>query len=69
MLRDQADELETKKQETELGNCDFKDIRVKVCSPQIKKGGLFSSTHVTYKIILDPLGWMVRRKESDFVAL
>ena len=42
-----------------MGSCDFKDIRVKVCSPQVKKGGLFSMTFVTYKIVLDPLGWMV----------
>ena len=59
MLREQRAKLETKKQETELGSCDFKDIRVKVCSPQVKKGGLFSMTFVTYKIVLDPLGWMV----------
>ena len=42
---------------------------MEVTESQIKKGGLFSFSYPTYKVTVAPLGWCVRRKESDFIYL
>lgn len=59
----------TRKTETELSRIDIEELKISVSDSQIKKGGLFSFSYVTYKVTLDPFGWNVRRKEADFIYL
>jgi len=59
----------TRKTDTELSWADPSQIEVKVTESQIKKGGLFSFSYPTYQVSLKPLGWSVRRKETDFIYL
>lgn len=44
----------------------FKKITCEVSLGQAKEGGLFGGSFVTYKITTSPLGYDVRRKDSDF---
>lgn len=46
-----------------------KRIRIRVYQGQIKSGGMFSSSYIIYNVSVDPLGWTVQRKDSDFYFL
>jgi PX domain len=45
------------------------DLRVKVSEPQVTGGGLFSKKYVVYTITTEPLGWIVKRRYSQFLKL
>lgn len=59
----------TRKTDTELSWLDPEVVDIKVSESEIKKGGLFSFSYPLYKVTLQPLGWSVKWKESDFVYL
>jgi hypothetical protein len=66
----QQEELfDTKLGESEISNLESKKLSVKVWNSLIVKEGFFSFSYPTYKVELEPIGWKVRRKESDFVFL
>ena len=69
MLRNQKEVEKCRKAETELSKSKPEELKINVSDSQVKKGGLFSFSYPTYKITLEPLGWNVRRKESEFVYL
>ena len=47
----------------------FKVIKFDVTDGQTKEAGIFSGTFITYKVKTDPLGYDVRRRDSNFAFL
>lgn len=66
---DNVSHVNTKLSQCELSKMQKRDIRVNVTDGLVKKGGMFSFSYATYKIELEPIGYYVRRKESDFSSL
>jgi hypothetical protein len=46
-----------------------KNIRVMISNSKMVKGGLFSSSYVSYKIVVKPLEYVVERRYNDFLWL
>jgi hypothetical protein len=47
----------------------FKRVIVTVSEGTVKDSGVFSSGHISYRVVTDPVGYEVRRKDSDFAFL
>lgn len=67
--KDTVKEVKTKVARSKLSGYTRRKLNVEVSEGLIKKGGMFSFSYATYKIIVEPLGWTVRRKEEDFINL
>jgi hypothetical protein len=46
-----------------------KNIKVMITNSKLVKGGLFSSSYVSYTIVVKPLGYCVERRFNDFLWL
>jgi len=53
-------------QPTPLNN---RRITVRVSEGSVKSGGLFSTSYLMYKIVVNPLRWEIQRKDQDFYFL
>ena len=67
--KDVVKEVPTKVARSKLSQYTRRKLNVEVSEGLIKKGGMFSFSYPTYKIVVEPLGWTVRRKEDDFMTL
>jgi len=47
----------------------MKRVDIRVTVGLIKEGGIFTVSYITYRIYTSPLGYDVRRKDSDFLFL
>ena len=47
----------------------YKKVLMRVHSVEVKKGGFFSSDYLQYTIETKPLGWSVKRRDTDFFTL
>jgi len=47
----------------------FKRITLEVSDGQAKEAGLFAASYISYKVNTRPLGYEVRRRDSDFAFL
>ena len=47
----------------------FKNIKIEVGDGQTKEAGIFSASYITYKVRTEPLGYEVRRRDTEFIFL
>ena len=47
----------------------FKKISISVSDGLVKEAGLFAGSYISYRVKTDPLGYDVRRRDSDFGVL
>lgn len=58
--------IDTKKIQDNPTPLNFKRIDIRVSEGLIKEGGIFAANYITYKVETSPMGYEVRRKDSDF---
>lgn len=46
-----------------------KKIEIRVSEGTIKDGGIFGANSIYYKIITEPVGYEVKRKDAEFYTL
>ncbi|CAI2361988.1 unnamed protein product [Moneuplotes crassus] len=54
---------------SELSQLKKKNLSALVSKGKVCKDGFFSFSYISYEVQLNPIGWCVRRKESDFIFL
>lgn len=69
LAKETVQTVNTKIARTELSYLKKSQIKVVVSDGLVKKSGLFSFSYASYKVQTEPLGYLVRRKEEDFVML
>jgi len=47
----------------------FKKVGIAVSDGLVKEAGLFATSYISYRVKTDPLGYEVRRRDSDFGVL
>jgi len=47
----------------------FKKVTIEVSDGLVKEAGLFAASFISYSVRTDPLGYAVRRRDSDFALL
>ena len=47
----------------------FKKVTIEVSDGLVKEAGLFAASFISYNVRTDPLGYAVRRRDSDFAIL